>query len=427
MANVGDSRLTMPSKVSEPFRLTIVSPSPDNSVWLGGNGDWGDGANPGNPTYKTLQSVVDSINPTTGGWAELPNTTLDPVLLPRAVADAIDARIWQNEGSKSCVTVWASAAFDGKSLFVGCCGGHRAYAGNELYRIRIADAPAVVRMYDPAPLIAGGKDKPAWGQQAQHHYDAVHWIPQIGKSVWGGTNASGGLWAFDCNASTPKSAWSFLSPNPGGDIPEIGYGTMCMMTDTEIYNKGGPGGGSPGYVIDIRTGARRFPRRPQDAFDSSVGTIYDFGYMRRGSTARASRVYYTGGTSRNRAAHFIFAYDPITGKTSAPTDNRALPTWYATPANSPTYRSLQIAVGTWGERILGCQAGPSASHQVWCYDPAADAILEYLSPVAPRPDGVTNGLQGRWHFVPQVKAFVAIMKHTQNVWVFRPPAAWRIA
>jgi len=417
----------MPSKTSEPFRVRVVARSEDNTVWLGGHGNWADGATPGKPTYSTLRSIVDSINPTVGGWAELPNTMLGPVLLPRSVADAIDTGIWQNEGSRSCVTVWASAAFDGKSLLVGCCGGHRAYAGNELYRIRLTDPPAAVRMYDPAPLVPGAGDKPQWGQQAQHHYDAVHWIPQIGKSVWGGVNASGGLWAFDCNASTPKSAWSFLSPNPGGRIPQIGYGTMCMMTEMEIYNRGGAGGASPGYVIDIRTGHRRFPTRPLDPFDSSVGTIYDFGYMRRGSTALTSKVYYTGGTSGNRINHFIRVYDPVTGTTSAATANRAVPAWYATPATSPTYRTLQLAVGSWGERLVGWQASATEAHRVWCYDPVADVISEYLSTASPKPDGAINGVHGRWQFVPQVKAFVGITRHTQNVWVFRPPAAWGIA
>ena len=141
----------MPKKVSEPFRLQVVAPSPDNTAWLGGNGSWGDGANPGKPTYGTLQSVVDSINPTTGGWAQLPGTMLQPVLLTRARADAIDRRIWQNEGSKACLTVWASAFWDGKSFIVGFCGAHRAYNGIEAYRIRVTDPPAAIRMYDPPP------------------------------------------------------------------------------------------------------------------------------------------------------------------------------------------------------------------------------------------------------------------------------------
>ena len=156
----------MPRKVSEPFRVRVVAATPDNTAWLGGNGNWGDGANPGNPTYRTLQSVVDSINPTTGGWAQLPGTTLAPALLTPDEANRIDRRIWQNEGSKACLTVWASAFWDGKSFIVGFCGGHGAYNGVEAYRVRVTDPPAAIRMYDPPPSLprrSGGDNDSIWG------------------------------------------------------------------------------------------------------------------------------------------------------------------------------------------------------------------------------------------------------------------------
>jgi hypothetical protein len=431
----------MPKKVSEPFRLRVVAQSPDNGVWLGGNGNWGDGANRSNPTYRALQSVVDSINPTTGGWAQLPGTTLNPVLLTVGEAAAIHRGIWQNEGSKACVTTWASAFWDGKSFMVGCCGGHGAYNGNELYRVRVTDPPAAVRMYNPAPLPgvpgSAGDQAPIWGPAALHHYDSMLWSPELNKGIYRGTgHRFHHCWLFDPTAPTPKSAWTIVSSGvgePAKDPYQPVYASFCMMTATRMYywnNLANIGS----FVLDLATGERRkLNPYPSDPFKYGIGSIASYSYLRRASISLTSKVWFTsfsGVTGTNR--YHVMSYDPQAGTFSSPSAGNAFPTWW--PIGGTQYRTIALATGSFGERIVGYPgnttwAGNPGNEQykVFCYDPGTHTMSDYTLSADPKPTGSVNGTPAqRWQFVPQVKAFVALLKHTENVWVFRPPAAWGI-
>jgi hypothetical protein len=128
----------MATGISPPFQVRVVR-SIDGTAWLAGNGtNWDDGS------FNALQKVVNLIGPA-GGWSELPDTALTPVLLTKAEADAIDRGIWSITGSTSVTRVWSSAAWTGKSFLLGACGGHGAYQGNEVYRIAVTDPPRVAR------------------------------------------------------------------------------------------------------------------------------------------------------------------------------------------------------------------------------------------------------------------------------------------
>lgn len=415
----------MPAKVSEPFRFRVVAQSPDDSVWLGGNGNWADG------TFNTLQTIVNSINPTTGGWAQLPGTTLARVLLTPDEANRIDRRIWQNEGSKACLTIWASAFWDGKSFIVGFCGGHGAYNGVEAYRVRVTDPPAAIRMYDPPPLLPGprgGDIESIWGFSARHHYDTLLWVPQINKGVYiGQTAGAKPIMSFDPNAPTPKSAWQVICPADASLF--IGYGSFCMMTDNEMYfasNTIGQNG-----VANLTTGVRRslnpYPSDPFKVINSA-----SYMYMRRASTALTSKVWFTVQRKTfDVLTYHVRSYDPQTGTFSALDAGNQFPSWWA-PVVNTNYRTIALAIGAFGERIVGYSAhdfgGTGGDYKVFCYNPATNATLDYTSAANPKPTGSVNGTPAqRWQFVPQVKAFVALLKHTENVWVFRPPAAWGIA
>ena len=148
-----------------------------------------------------------------GVWREIEDTRLAPHLLTREEADAIDERIWAVQGSKSVVQIWTSAAFDGRYMYLGPGGGHRAYNGNELYRF---DFENLVwdRMYDPSPIAYmddSGDGIPVWGPKAIHHYDGLIYVPKVNAILV----IRGQCWRFDLDrADDPPSAWVQVSCPP---------------------------------------------------------------------------------------------------------------------------------------------------------------------------------------------------------------------
>lgn len=424
----------MPSKLSEPFRIRVRTPSPDNTSWLGGNGNWADGASPGNPTYKTLQGAVDSINPITGGWAALSNTALNPVLLTRAEAGAIDSRIWQTTGSKSVCMVWGGGGFDGKSFLVGAIGGHGAYAGNEMYRVRVTDPPAAVRMYNPSPLVSDATSEtsfhPEWGPVAIHTYDGTIWDPVISRflhcGAGGSTRALGlnsPIWSFDPTAATPRSAWRVLSGNSDGQR-SINYPSICALSDTECYVYSNTNFGS--YAISYADGTRRTMGRPTDPWVGGGGPWFsgDYNYLRH--VRSAGIVFHTKITAANPIVVNAFAYDTATRRNTPASSANQMPSWFY---REPSHGYRTIAPTPDG---LFC-VGWLGTHRVWCWDRVANVIRDFAAsaPTQPAyPDSAGgNGIHSRWACVPNTtpKCFVGINSCNQNLWVFRPPAAWGVS
>ena len=144
-----------------------------------------------------LAAIVNQMN--TGEWAQIPNSSINSVLLTKPEADAIDPRIWGVTGSTSVISVWSSSAYDqaGHRWFFGVAGGHAAYNGNELYTYDL-ETLSWSRMYDPSPMTSNmshGDPIPAWGPQATHHYDGLIYMangngiasvvdPATGERLW---------------------------------------------------------------------------------------------------------------------------------------------------------------------------------------------------------------------------------------------------
>jgi hypothetical protein len=267
------------------------------------------------------------------------------------------------------------------------------------------------------------------------------WSPEINKGIFAGQSGSAvDIWTFDPTAPTPKLAWNVVSSAAQTGEHGVAYASFCMMTDTEVYwwnNLVVMGG----HVLNPKTGLRRTPSRPADPFTSRVGSIASYSYLRRASTASTSKVWYTDFRNvdgvQGMSRYHVRSYDPRTGVQSTMDAGNAFPDWWLMVKDGKfaghQYRTIALASGPWGERIVG-YAGvakgpfdPREAYGVFCYDPATNRMVDYTSPADPKPTGSVNGTPAqRWQFVPQVKAFVALLKHTDNVWVFRPPATWGI-
>ena len=172
----------------------------------------------------------------------------------RGGGDRIDRRIWQNEGSEACLTIWASAFWDGKKPHRrvlrrarrvqrrrGIQGpGDRPTSRDQDVRSTAVDVRRVWR-----------RSYSVWGEERAITTTPVFGFRRSTKgSTWGNRDPHRPILRFDPNAPTPKSAWQTIGPaNPSFGI---GYGSFCMMTDNEMYfasNTVGKNG-----VLDLRTG-----------------------------------------------------------------------------------------------------------------------------------------------------------------------------
>jgi hypothetical protein len=274
-------------------------------------------------------------------------------------------------------------------------------------------------------------------------------VPQLNKGLYSGHGAGLKLWTFDFNAPTPKSAWTLISEVDESSSHKFAYPSFCMMTNAELYwwnNLVAIGG----HAVHLTTGVRRTPTAPPDPLNNNVGSNSSYCYLRRASTALRSRVFYTHFSSAVTPGlnqYHCRYYDPQTNTHSAMNAGNVFPSWWPMLTGpgggfaGTQYRTIALASGSWGDRVVGypgtghadgvSEGNPNnpgnEQYKIFCWNPDANTMMEYTSSATPRPTGGVNSTPAqRWQFVPQVKAFVALLRHMDNVWVFRPPATWGI-
>jgi len=469
----------MTSITSNPIGIVVSPASSDGTVWLGGNGNWADGATPGAPTFNTLQNVVDGINPTTGGWSELPGTACDPPGGPSVLQVRKGQQQWPLgtlEGSNSHWVVWGSASWDGKAFIIGAVGQHNTYNGNDMYRIRVTDPPAAVRMCNSAPMYGGTWEAfrydgveyietyqhffsvaeivahniqiggpnwgtptdllPEWGPSALHQYDGAAFDPLTGKhirSTLGGQN---------CNAF---KAWV----EANGPIINLYDGVangMRPWTAIPIFNPNAPTPKSAWTFIDIfpvmTNPPSQFLNFPQligpvpgtSQWVRMVGlgyTIYNFNVETMTPALGDGGYYGHGGSGvgdyslRRRTAsnrQYLVTGYPGIDSTLYEVATNGTKTTRVTPIPAAWTAACGIAVV--GEKALICGVLPNVGY----YDggTGSTSFTDIYSGAGPTINPF-NGIYGKWEACPEAECFLRITcSPADNIQVFRPPAAWNI-
>ncbi len=161
-----------------------------------------------------------------GIWHRLPDTKL----LDAAPPSTAGSRFYGNAGPRGVISAWSGGALDTKrNRMLVWGGGHRAYAGNELYAFDIA-ARRWERLTEPSPI--GGyntrRDKGVLADGApvaRHTYNNLVYLPPPVDGLWaqGGSNWHNGegdrrtwLYSFGAGkwqrlASAPQSYFDNLA------------------------------------------------------------------------------------------------------------------------------------------------------------------------------------------------------------------------
>lgn len=185
-----------------------------------------------------------------GGWEELPNTTLNA----QCPADGFNGAENPINGDseydftffcRNVTEAWSGGAFDTQRnrLYIWG-GGHMNYLGNELYALNLDTdpstntVPVMTRLTDPAPLdyetvltepqLHPSELPPFDGTQpkSRETYDGMVYLPGPDKIwTWSGSLSLFGLpdgvtWLFDPNLS------SWERQTPSGDIPFKNIGAV---------------------------------------------------------------------------------------------------------------------------------------------------------------------------------------------------------
>lgn len=438
----------------------------DTSVWDGGTG----ASYKGSGTFNTLTSIYNSIS-STGGWAQVPNTTLSTATPSNAAIDAIAPNAVLRQGEQDNFhMIWSSAAWNGYGWFYVVAGGHFAGYRNDTYIIRLSDPVGVVRMHMPSPIEAvwGRPGHPThdgliippsdwgspvqndsntssatvWGPRGCHQYSGMIWVPELKKMVVGldsnvyvtnptaynsAVQIQSAVYVFDPYAPTPARAWRrFKDLDTNSAMGALGMvdngnGTVSFR---------GYGGAVPTRTVDVLrgnvvSGTVYGSPRPETyspwrhvVRDKVTGKSYETHEQTIGSGGSQDALYETTSGS----------YVKITN----------LPTSYWVNPGEP-YRDNQSSILLNDNKAYVInQSGPGPTSStvtlaIQQVDLSTNAVTTSgLSPTITIPEGLyqntsLNGIHGRFGFVPEVGCFVVQPTARGNIWMYRPPASWGIS
>jgi hypothetical protein len=178
--------------------------------------------------------------PTTLGWFQIPNTTINSVC---AVNQGFP-EVAGNEGCTAITDDWSGGVMDtARNRLLIWGGGHSGYAGNEVYALEL-DTLSMVRLDDPStpvtaqPATCAGFTNPttyADGRPSSRHtYNQLAYLPNVDAMfAWGGSQWPCGFFADDTwlfNLS--DLSWTQKSHT---NVPSRNYGrAMALDPNTNL-------------------------------------------------------------------------------------------------------------------------------------------------------------------------------------------------
>jgi ferric-dicitrate binding protein FerR (iron transport regulator) len=314
-------------------------------------------------------------------WLSVPGTAMAQV-----AADAKQfPRIQGTSGPAAVIGAWSGAAFDTRrNRLVVWGGGYSDYFGNELYAFS-ADTLAWERVTAPNPDPRLSQETNADGSpNARATYNGLAYLSDADRFfAYAGSVAGNGFgvcrtpWTFDFESKT----WAPGVPGPSSEL-----GGVCAADPQTRKIWWGDGKGLFSFDRDAAT----WTKHNEDPFYYQTGAF----------DAKRGRWILVG-------AGQVFSYD----------------------LRSP--RPTRVAWTTTGADSLVAAANPGVD-----YDPVRDRIVAWaggpvctldpgtkiwtLTNAPGAPTKTTNGIFGRWRYVPGLDAFILVTAIDQNVHFYKP-------
>ena len=340
---------------------------------------------------------VDQLKP--GHWLEVPNSQMKSVAFkwPKGIRYSIN-----NIGVRGVIALWSGGAYDTKrDRLVLWGGGHKGYAGNELYAFDVKTLKWE-RINDPTLKVnEKTKDRGRYVDglpRSSHTYNYVQYVPAIDRFCSFGTaggyptgnEGTGITWAFDFDKKTWEErgkagargigAYSAVDPVTGhvfvrGNYPATRLAEWDPKTNTWTDRTGRINNRTDYYkTAAIDPIGRRF-------FGIGRGQVYLYEFGKPGRI-KQQVIKTKGPQDVVKKGCPGLAYDPVVDKIVG---------W----TSGPSLWTLDLETLTWAE------VKPAATNKV--------------TPSKP----VGNGTYGRFRYIPSKNAYIVVNSWDTNVFVYR--------
>jgi hypothetical protein len=317
------------------------------------------------------QSTPDTMP--ANSWLSVPNTKMRSV----APTNGQFAGTWGTGGPANVIAAWCGAALDTKrSRLVLWGGGHADYYGNELY---VFDVPALrwTRLTDPFVNPVMDQEVNADGTpNSRHTYGGLAYIAhadrflgQAGSLAGVGFARCDRTWTFDFDALK----WTNRNPatTSGG-----GFGCAASYDGASRKLWWGSARTSFAGLWSYDYDANSWAKHNDDNFSEHASAL---------DTKRGLLVFVGNGE--------VFAYDVRSA-------NYTKQVWPTTGGGSfISKKSVGLDYDSVSDRIVGWHGGA-----VYALDPATKNWTTTNPSGAPAT--TSNGIYGRWRYVPSVNAFI---------------------
>jgi hypothetical protein len=312
--------------------------------------------------------------PSTPGWFQIPNTTLQSVCPPNN---------FNNSGydfydfCSAVVMAWNSGAFDtNRNRLIVWGGGHTDYYGNEMYAVNL-NTLTIERITDPTVPIASSCTDGLAGDtvpNSRHTYDGIAYMANVDRLfVFGGSLSpcgymSNGTWTFDMASRT----WQKM--NPSGKIPhdvpgivtayDPNTGDVYLHDDQYLYSysfaKNSFRRLSGSNYIDYHLSGTIDPVNKKFVM-VGAGNVYVYDIK----SHKRKKLATTGGSSIVDSDYPGLAFDPSLGKIVA---------WNGTD----TVYALDLESAAWSPITFPGGPGaspPTGTYDRWSYSPASGVFV----------------------------------------------------
>lgn len=336
--------------------------------------------------------------PTSLGWYQIPNTTIQAV----APSASTYPEIQGNEGPSAVVADWSGALEDTKrSAMIIWGGGHSGYFGNELYSLNLTANPiSLTRITTPShgSAVTGAPSCPEAYTDglpaARHTYNGLwHLANQdtyymAGAGLPGCGSFSNAIWSFDPTTLAWKNLNTAPGPHPAqnGSVPQQAYDSVTGLV----------------YEVEANTGIFWSYSPTTNAWTSLANVTGCYKLNATTVIDPGRRLYFCIGNGGFWKVSLNSPYT-ITDIQTASGCSALI------SASGPgfDYDPLQKVLVGW-----------AGGNTVYVYNPDTNNCTAQTYPNGPSTPQA-NGTYGRWKFFPSVGVFALVNAWDQNAWALR--------
>ena len=333
--------------------------------------------------------------PSTLGWYQIPNTNLNAV----CAGNNGFPEVLGNTGCAAITIAWSGGAFDSaRNRLLIWGGGHKDYAGNEVYALEL-DTLKMTRLNDPSTPVTAITDPCSSSTYAdgrpvaRHTYNHVAYLPSLDAMfIWGGSQWPCGAFADDTWVfNFSNLTWAQKSHT---NVPSRNYGRAIAYDPNN-------------NLIYARDDQNLFSYNPATDTWSIRSPSTGFGDNKAAVVDPVRKKYFLHGNSDTT----LYWYD-----ISSPTGSTSIKSGATTGcAGFVGNYSAGMDYDPIQDRIVGWAGGGT----VYILNPDTLSCTTVVPAGGPGPAEASNGTFGRFRYSPSLNVFVVCNSVNENCWSLR--------